>query len=106
MCSADMGADFVFAWPTAEIAVMGPEGAVKVLYRREIEEATDPKAREAELRKEYAEKFASPYQAAEAAMITDVIAPSQTRSTIALALHNTLSKRCTRPPKKHGNIPL
>jgi len=106
MCSADMGADMVFAWPTAEIAVMGPDGAVKVLYKREIDEAEDPKAKEAELRKEYAERFASPYQAASSAMITDVIEPSRTRSTIALALRNTLSKRCTRPPKKHGNIPL
>ncbi|MBC2592997.1 acyl-CoA carboxylase subunit beta [Ruficoccus amylovorans] len=106
MCSADMGADMVFAWPTAEIAVMGAEGAVGVLYRNEIKEAADPKAKEAELREEYRHKFASPYQAAECAMITDVIEPKQTRAVISLALRNTLSKRDTRPPKKHGNIPL
>ncbi len=106
MCSKDMHADFVFAWPTAEIAVMGPEGAVGVLYRKEIEAADDPKARRKELEAEYREKFASPYQAAANAMITDVIEPAQSRSTIALALRNTLSKRVTRPPKKHGNIPL
>ncbi|MEM8549821.1 MAG: acyl-CoA carboxylase subunit beta [Verrucomicrobiota bacterium] len=106
MCSADMGADMVFAWPTAEIAVMGGEGAVKVLYRKEIKEADDPKAKEAELLEDYKKKFASPYQAAENAMITDVIEPAQTRAVISLALRNTLSKRDTRPPKKHGNIPL
>ncbi|MGF1449660.1 MAG: acyl-CoA carboxylase subunit beta [Opitutales bacterium] len=106
MCSKDMRADFVFAWPTAEIAVMGPEGAVGVLYKKEIEGAEDPKAKRKELEAQYREKFASPYQAAANAMITDVIEPAQSRSTIALALRNTLSKRVTRPPKKHGNIPL
>ncbi len=106
MCSADLGADQVFAWPTAEIAVMGAEGAVKVLYRRELEKAEDPKAREEELRAEYRAKFASPYQAAERAMVTDVIEPSETRAVISLALRNTLNKRDSRPPKKHGNIPL
>ena len=83
MCSSDMGADFVFAWPTAEIAVMGAEGAVKILYRREISAAKDPKAREAELVAEYRDKFCSPYQAARKAMITDVIAPSETRARIS-----------------------
>src|ERR1017187_674768 len=106
MCSGDMGADFVFAWPTAEIAVMGAEGAVKILFKREIAAAKDPKAREAELVKEYREKFCSPYQPAKKAMITDIIEPSQTRATIAMALRNTLSNRESRPPKKHGNIPL
>ena len=106
MCSSDLGADQVFAWPTAEIAVMGAEGAVKVLYRKELEKAEDPKAREEELRAEYRDKFASPYQAAEKAMITDVIEPSESRAVISLALRNTLNKRDSRPPKKHGNIPL
>ncbi|MGA2174827.1 MAG: acyl-CoA carboxylase subunit beta [Verrucomicrobiota bacterium] len=106
MCSADMGADFVFAWPTAEIAVMGAEGAVKILYRREIAAAKDPKAKEAELVAEYRDKFCSPYEAARKAMITDVIAPSETRARISLALRNTLTKRESRPPKKHGTIPL
>ena len=106
MCSSDMGADFVFAWPTAEIAVMGAEGAVKILYTREIAAAKDPKAKEAELVTEYRNKFCSPYQAAREAMITDVIAPSETRARISLALRNTLTKRESRPPKKHGTIPL
>lgn len=106
MCSSDMGADMVFAWPTAEIAVMGGDGAVKVLYRNEIKAADDPKAREVELREDYKAKFASPYQAAANAMITDVIEPAQSRAVISLALRNTLNKRDTRPPKKHGNIPL
>jgi len=106
MCSRDMGADLVFAWPSAEIAVMGAEGAVRVLFKREIAGAADPKAREAELAAEYREKFASPYEAAGKAMITDIIEPSQTRAIVSLALRNTLSKRETRPPKKHGNIPL
>jgi len=106
MCSADMGADFVYAWPTAEIAVMGAEGAVKILYKREISAAKDPKAKEAELVAEYREKFCSPYEAARKAMITDVIAPAETRAVISLALRNTLTKRETRPPKKHGTIPM
>ncbi|HXR08892.1 MAG TPA: acyl-CoA carboxylase subunit beta [Candidatus Acidoferrum sp.] len=106
MCSSDMGADFVFAWPTAEIAVMGAEGAVKILYKREIAAAKDPKAREAELVAEYRDKFCSPYSAAKKAMITDVIAPSETRARIAMALRNTLTKREARPSKKHGTIPL
>jgi propionyl-CoA carboxylase beta chain len=106
MCSRDMGADLVFAWPTAEIAVMGAEGAVKILFKREISAATDKKAKEQELANEYREKFASPYQAAAKNMIADVIEPAQTRGIVAMALRNTLSKRETRPPKKHGNIPL
>jgi len=106
MCSADLGADIVFAWPTAEIAVMGAEGAVRVLFRKDLQGAEDPKKRAAEIAAEYRNEFASPYQAAANAMITDVIEPSKTRAAIALALRNTLSKRDTRPPKKHGNIPL
>ena len=106
MCSSDMGADMVFAWPTAEIAVMGAEGAVGVLFRGEIKGAADPKAKTKELVEAYRDEFASPYQAAANGMITDVIAPSETRATIAQALRLTLSKRDTRPPKKHGNIPL
>lgn len=106
MCSRDLGADLVFAWPTAEIAVMGAEGAVKIVFRREITEAEDPQKTEAELVKKYREEFASPYQAAANAQITDVIRPAQTRAVVAMALRNTLSKRETRPPKKHGNIPM
>ncbi|MFA6960065.1 MAG: acyl-CoA carboxylase subunit beta [Opitutaceae bacterium] len=106
MCSSDMGADLVYAWPCAEIAVMGADGAAKVLFKREIAAAENPKAKEKELAAEYREKFASPYTAARKGMITDVIEPAQTRSIVALGLRNTLSKRETRPPKKHGNIPL
>lgn len=96
----------VFAWPTAEIAVMGAEGAVNVLFRMELKEAEGSKKRAAEISEEYRNEFASPYQAAANAMITDVIEPSPARAAIALALRNTLSKRDSRPPKKHGNIPL
>lgn len=106
MCSKDMGADFVFAWPTAEIAVMGAEGAVRVIYKKEIDAAEDKKAKEAELIAKYRKEFASPYQAAEADMITDVIEPSETRARLSLALRVSLTKRVTRPPKKHGLIPL
>jgi len=106
MCSADMGADAVYAWPTAEIAVMGAEGAVKILYKREIAAAADPKQAEAGLVAEYREHFCSPYEAAKKAMINDVIAPAETRAVVSLALRNLLSKRETRPPKKHGTIPL
>jgi propionyl-CoA carboxylase beta chain len=106
MCSSDMGADAVYAWPTAEIAVMGAEGAVKILYKREIAAAADPKKEEARLVAEYRAHFCSPYEAAKKALITDVISPAETRATVSLALRNMLSKRETRPPKKHGTIPL
>ena len=106
MCSQEMGADFVFAWPTAEIAVMGADGAVKVLYNKELKAAADPKAKARELAAAYRAEFASPYMAAANGYITDVIDPAITRSTIALSLRKALSKREVRPPKKHGNIPL
>lgn len=106
MCSSDLGADLVFAWPTAEIAVMGAEGAVNVVFGRELKAAEDPKARQAELIAQYRDEFASPYQAAANALITDVIEPSQTRGVVSLGLRSLLAKRETRPPKKHGNIPL
>jgi propionyl-CoA carboxylase beta chain len=106
MCSADMGADAVYAWPCAEIAVMGAEGAVKILFKREIAAAEDPKKEEARLVAEYRGKFCTPYEAAKKAMVTDVISPAETRAAVSFALRNTLSKRDTRPPKKHGTIPL
>ena len=112
MCSKDMGADFVYAWPCAEIAVMGAEGAIPVVYKKEIDAAkaeggeAAAKAKKAELIAKYHDKFASPWQAAETNMITDVIEPSETRNRIALALRFSLTKRSTRPPKKHGLIPL
>jgi acetyl-CoA carboxylase carboxyltransferase component len=106
MCSQELGADFVFAWPTAEIAVMGAGGAINILYAKELKAAADPKAKAAELAAAYRAEFASPYISAANGYITDVIDPAVTRSTIALALAKALSKRETRPPKKHGNIPL
>lgn len=106
MCSADMGADMVFAWPTAEIAVMGADGAVSIIYRREIKEAADPKAKKAELVRDYQEHFCTPYEAASKGFLTDVIEPAETRAALTKALRYTLSKRETRPPKKHGTIPL
>jgi len=106
MCSRDLRADMAFAWPTAEIAVMGAEGAVNVLYRRELEAAEDKAAARGKLIGEYRDRFASPYMAASHGMITDVITPAETRGVVSLALRNTLNKRETRPPKKHGLIPL
>lgn len=106
MCSSDMGADMVFAWPCAEIAVMGAEGAVQILYKKELATAADPKARQQELVKEYRDKFCTPYESAGRSLITDVIDPSETRAVISRALRYTLTKRETRPPKKHGTIPL
>ena len=106
MCSIDLGADVVFAWPTAEIAVMGAEGAARILFKKEIDTSEDPAATSAKLIEGYKAEFASPYQAASMAMVTDVIEPSETRAQLALALRSTMTKRDTRPPKKHGNIPL
>jgi propionyl-CoA carboxylase beta chain len=106
MCSADLGADVVFAWPTAEIAVMGAEAAVQVIYRDQLKVASDPKQYTAEIAQAYRKEFASPYQAAANAMISDVIEPAHSRVAISLALRNVLNKRELRPAKKHGNIPL
>jgi propionyl-CoA carboxylase beta chain len=106
MCSRDLRADIVFAWPTAEIAVMGAEGAVGVLYRKELANEETREAIRAEKIAEYRDRFASPYMAASHGMITDVIAPSQTRCCVSLALRNSLDKSEYRPPKKHGLIPL
>ncbi len=106
MCSREMGADLVYAWPCAEIAVMGAEGAVNVLYRNELKGAEDPKAKRGELADEYRRAFASPYMSAGRGYITDVIAPSETRGTLILSLRKLLTKRQERPPKKHGNNPL
>jgi len=106
MCSRDMGADLVLAWPTAEIAVMGAEGAVNILHRNELEQCEDRAARAAELARAYRQEFASPYQSAGRLFVHDVIEPRRTRAAVSLALRTLLSKRETRPPKKHGNIPL
>jgi acetyl-CoA carboxylase carboxyltransferase component len=106
MCSQDLGADVVFAWPTAEVAVMGADGAVNILYGKEIKAADDPAAKRAELVAEYRAEFASPYMAASRGYITDIIEPAQTRPQLSMALRKLMSKRELRPPKKHGNIPL
>jgi Acetyl-CoA carboxylase, carboxyltransferase component (subunits alpha and beta) len=106
MCSKDMGADFIFAWPCAEIAVMGAESAARIIYKKEIEAAPDRSKKAAELIRFYREHFATPYQAASRDMVTDVIEPSETRARVAQALRISLTKRVTRPAKKHGLIPL
>ncbi len=106
MCGQAMGADVVFAWPNAEIAVMGADGAVNLLYRSELDKAENRKARAAELAAEYRAEFASPYYSAGLGYITDVIYPGETRGTIALMLRKLSNKRELRPAKKHGNIPL
>ncbi|WP_028585084.1 acyl-CoA carboxylase subunit beta [Desulfogranum mediterraneum] len=106
MCSSDLGADLVYAWPTAEIAVMGADGAVKIIYSKELKKSKNPEKLMAKLNAQYREEFASPYQAAANDLITDVIDPATSRGIISLGLRSLLSKRETRPPKKHGNIPL
>ncbi len=106
MCSKHIRADLNLAWPTAEIAVMGPEGAVNIVFRREIEKAADGKAERARLVNEYIERFANPYIAAERGFIDDVIEPKETRPRLARALEMLEGKAEARPPKKHGNIPL
>jgi len=106
MCSQDMGAESVLAWPTAEIAVMGPEGAARVLYRKELKEAADPRAFLEEKIAEYRRTHANPYRAAEACHVDDVIRPSWTRRLVIERLGLLRTKRDLRPQKKHGNIPL
>jgi propionyl-CoA carboxylase beta chain len=106
MSSKHIRADFNFAWPTAEVAVMGPEGAVNVVFRRELDQSQDPEARRAELIADYKERFANPYSAAERGYVDDVIEPRRTRPVLAAALETALTKREPRPRRKHGNIPL
>jgi methylmalonyl-CoA carboxyltransferase large subunit len=106
MCCKDLGADAAAAWPTAEIAVMGAEGAVEVIFRREIADAEDKKAKADELTRVYRETFSSPYVAAGRRMVDDVIAPSETRRWIATSLETLRAKRELRPEKKHGLMPL
>ncbi len=106
MSSKHIRADFNFAWPTAEVAVMGPEGAVNIVFRKELEQADDPEARRAELIEDYRSRFANPYSAAERGYVDDVIEPRRTRPVVIDALETALTKRETRPARKHGNIPL
>jgi acetyl-CoA carboxylase carboxyltransferase component len=106
MCSKDLGADMVFAWPTAEIAVMGASGAANVIYRKEISNAEDPEAKRQEKIQEYEDYFSNPYRAANRGYIDGVIAPRETRPKLISALEILKTKRETRSPKKHGNIPM
>lgn len=106
MNSKHIRGDLNLAWPTAEIAVMGPEGAVNIIFRRQLMEAADPDAEKARLVAEYRAKFANPYVAASRGYIDDVIEPRETRPRLINALEMLQNKRDTNPPKKHGNIPL
>lgn len=106
MCAASLRADTTFAWPTAEIAVMGPEGAVNVINRKEIAEAENPIEKRKQLVQDYRDRFANPYIASARGFIEDVIDPRDTRERIINALWNLSSKREGRPKKKHGNIPM
>ena len=106
MSSKHVRADFNFAWPSAEVAVMGPEGAVNIIFRHELADAADPDARRAELIAEYKERFANPYSAAERGYVDEVIEPRRTRPVLIDALRTSITKREPRPPRKHGNIPL
>ncbi len=106
MSSKGIGADLAYAWPSAELAVMGPQGAVDIVYRRELADSPDPAARRAQLVDEYTERFANPYLAAERGYVDDVIDPSDTRRVLAASLDLLRSKREELPKRKHGNVPL
>jgi acetyl-CoA carboxylase carboxyltransferase component len=106
MNSKSIGADLAYAWPSAELAVMGPQGAVEIVYRRELAEASDPAARRAELVEEYTERYANPYVAAERGYVDDVISPADTRKILIRSLNMLASKREELPRRKHGNVPL
>ena len=106
MNSKSIGCDLAYAWPSAELAVMGPAGAVEIIYRREIEAAADPELRKAELIDDYTERFANPYAAAERGYVDDVIDPADTRVVLARSLDMLRSKREELPKRKHGNVPL
>jgi methylmalonyl-CoA carboxyltransferase large subunit len=106
MCAKDLGADRVVAWPTAQIAVMGAEGAAEIVFRHEIDAAEDKAGRRKELIEEYRETFANPYVSAARGFVDDIIEPAQTRTYLAQALESLHTKRELRPPKKHGLIPL
>jgi propionyl-CoA carboxylase beta chain len=106
MASKHIRTDFNYAWPTAEIAVMGPEGAVNILYKRELENSADAERDRAEKVAEFRDKFANPFIAASRGFIDEVIRPRATRAKLIAALRNLENKRDQNPPKKHGNIPL
>jgi propionyl-CoA carboxylase beta chain len=106
MNSKHMLADFNFAWPTAEVAVMGPDGAVNIIHRRDIQSSPTPDERRGKLITDYKARFANPYSAAERGYIDDVIVPHETRPKLITALETLLTKREPGPKRKHGNIPL
>ena len=106
MNSKHLRADVSFAWPTAEIAVMGAEGAVNVVFKRQIDKSANPGKRRDELIKEYRDKFSTPYASAERGFVDDVIEPADTRYRLIQALRMLSTKREAVPARKHGNIPL
>ena len=106
MNSKHMLADFNFAWPTAEVAVMGPEGAVNIIYRKDLASSPTPEERRQKLMDDYKARFANPYSAAERGYIDDVIEPRETRPKLIRALRTLQTKRVAQPQRKHGNIPL
>jgi propionyl-CoA carboxylase beta chain len=106
MNSRSLGADLSFAWPTAEIAVMGAKGAAEIIFKREIASAADPAAKWLEKEAEYADTFANPYRAAERGIIDEVLLPSETRAALISAYKMLENKAEALPQKKHGNIPL
>ena len=106
MNSKSIGADLAYAWPTAELAVMGPQGAVEIVYRRELQQAAEPVARRAELVAEYTEKYANPYNAAERGYIDDVIDPAETRQKIVAGLRMLRTKREELPRRKRRDRPF
>jgi propionyl-CoA carboxylase beta chain len=106
MNSKHIGADFNYAWPIAEIAVMGAKGAAEIIFRKEITEAADPAAKLAEKEREYADLFANPYRAAARGYVDEVIEPAKTREKLIKAFASLENKAVTRPKRKHGNIPL
>jgi propionyl-CoA carboxylase beta chain len=106
MASKHLRADVNLAWPTAEIAVTSPEGAVNVIYRKEISSSPDPDAERARLTSEYRERFANPYRAAELGYVDEVLKPEETRPRVIRALEMLRTKRQETPPRKHGNLPL
>jgi propionyl-CoA carboxylase beta chain len=106
MGSKHSGADINYAWPTAEIAVMGPQGAINIIFRKEINEAKDPEQKRLELVGDYRQKFASPYIAAQKGYVDEVIQPAETRPKLISALESFATKRESRPARKHGNVPL
>ncbi|MEG1583993.1 MAG: carboxyl transferase domain-containing protein, partial [Anaerovorax sp.] len=106
MCNKELGADLVFAWPTAQIAVMGAEGAANIVFKKDIKGAEDPIAKRQEKVAEYEEKFNNPYRAAELGYVDDIIDPRTSRQRIISGFDMLSSKRLSLPAKKHGNIPL